>query len=493
MTIGLVRTVLALTFVCFVAAIDPSAQTVTTVANFDGTDGLEPWGSLVQGFDGNLYGASQFGGGGCFGEGCGTVFKLTPGGSLSLLYNFCTGCTAGYIPTGGLTLATNGQFYGTTQAPYGTVFKITPQGKISEVHSFCSQPNCTDGASPYAGVLQATNGSFYGTTFEGGANCPTVNGCGTVFELTPSGVFKTLYSFCSQSNCTDGKDPAANLIQGTDGNLYGTVQWGGACNGCGTFFKIALGGALTTLYQFCSLSNCADGSNPDGTLVQATDCNFYGTTIYGGTNNSGTIFKITPTGKLTTLHTFCSQANCEDGSQPNGSLIQATDGDLYGTTGKGGANCISSGGCGTIFKVTLQGNLTTLYSFCAQPSCADGEFPDTGLTQATSGIFYGGAANGSLVNQCDTFTCGMIYSLSTGLGSFVETLPTSGKVGIKVAILGNNLKGTTSVTFNGVSAVFTVASNTHLTATVPTGATSGLVQVTTSGGVLKSNSKFVVH
>jgi len=232
-----------------------------------------------------------------------------------------------------------------------------------------------------------------------------------------------------------------------------------------------LGGALTTLYSFCSQSGCPDGGGVAG-LVQAANGNFYGTTIAGGAPcianvaGCGTVFKITPSGTLTTLYSFCSQSGCPDGDSPQTGLVQATDGNFYGTTVAGGAN-----GYGTIFKITPSGMLTTLYSPL---------YGSAGLVQATDGNFYGtGAAN--------------FFSLSVGLGPFVKTLPTSGKVGAAVQILGTNLTGATSVTFNGTAAAFTVISPSLISTTVPTGAATGQVQVKTPIGTLLSNAAFVVQ
>ena len=183
---------------------------------------------------------------------------------------------------------------------------------------------------------------------------------------------------------------------------------------------------------------------------------------------------------LTTLYSFCSQTDCTDGVGPVAGLVQTTNGDLYGTT-SGSPDC-----CGTVFKITQSGMLTTLYSFCSQSGCADGLAPDAGLVQATNGDLYGTTNGGGANND------GTVFSLSVGLGPFVETLPTSGSAGAAVKILGTNLTGATSVSFNGVGAVFEVVSSSEITATVPTGATTGSVQVVTPNGTLSSNVPFRV-
>jgi len=463
----------ALFLLCVTTAITSPAQTFTTLKNFNYTDGDDPQGGLVQATDGNLYGTTYGGGA----EGAGTVFKITPSGTLTTVYSFCaqSDCPDGEFPYAALVQATNGSLYGTTTGGGangdGTVFKITTGGALTTLHSF----DGTDGYLPYTALVQATNGNLYGMTVQGGAN-----GDGSIFKITPSGTLTTLYSFCSLSGCTDGKTPLSALVQATNGNLYGTTFVGGA-NGYGTVFKITPSGTLTTLLSFDYTNN---GGNPEAGLVEAANGNLYGTTSDGFApgGNYGTVFKITPSGTLTTLHSFCSLTNCADGYLSDAALVQATDGNFYGTTVVGGTHCIPDGGCGTIFKITPSGTLTTLHSF----DVTDGETPETGLAQDTNGKFYGTTQAGGADNG------GTIYSLAVGLGAFVETQTSSGNVGAVVKILGTGLTGATSVTFNGTAAVFTVASSSEITTTVPTGATTGTVEVTVPGGTLKSNVEFRV-
>jgi len=466
-------------FCAATAIVSQATTTFTTLASFDGTDGSQPlYMAPVQGIDGNFYGTTSEGGA----NGYGTVFKITPSGTLTTLYGFCSqpNCADGQLPYGGLVLAPNGNFYGTTyeggancldEEGCGTVFQITPAGTLTTLYTFCSQAGCADGAHPYAGLALATNGDFYGTTEAAGAHLN-----GTVFKITPSGTLTTLYSFCSQPNCADGAEPHAGLVQATNGNLYGTTTDGGLAD-AGTVFEVTAAGKLTTLHSFCSQAGCTDGQTPLGGLVQAANGNFYGTTSVGGANSYGTVFQITAGGTLTTLHSF----DLTDGAYPYAGLAQATDGNFYGTTEGGGAD-----GGGTIFEITAAGTLTTLYSFCSQSGCTDGEIPLGELLQATNGNFYGttggGGDNGA----------GTVFSLSVGLVPLVETLPTSGKVGAKVIILGNNLKGSTNVTFNGTAAEFSVVSNTEIKTSVPAGATTGFVTVTTPNKELQSNVVFRV-
>jgi uncharacterized repeat protein (TIGR03803 family) len=457
------------------------AQTFTSLHSFNGTDGANPGAvALIQGTSGNLYGTA-FGGGA---NNLGTVFKITPSGTLTRLHSFDG--TDGNGPESGPVQAADGNFYGTTRnggandscdvRGCGTVYKITPSGVLTTLYSFCSQSGCTDGDVPYAALLQAADGNLYGGTTAGGAY-----GYGTIFKITPSGRLTTLHSFDS----SDGASPDGELVQGTDGNFYGTAGAGG--NGYGTVFKMTPSGMLTTLHIFAGYPT--DGDEPLGGLVPAADGSFYGTTYFGGTSNTcsygshvgcGTIFKITQSGTLTTLHSF----DTTDGSGPKSALVQATDGNLYGTTVYGGADCVPAG-CGTVFRVTPSGTLTTLYSFCSQSGCTDGSFA-TSMLQDTNGRFYG------TTNQGGASGDGTVFSFSVGLGPFVETQPTSGKVGAAVKILGTNLTGATSVAFNGTPATFTPSSSL-ITTTVPAGATTGTVQVVTPHGTLSSNVPFRVR
>ena len=478
---------------CAVAPIASPAQTFTSLVSFNGTDGSDPFaGPLAQGFDGNLYGTAVYGPTLCDFDtgtvGCGTVFKLTTDGTLTAIYDFSY---TQWSPQAGLVLGTDGNFYGTTtlggdlsqdqctddlgdNVGCGTVFKITSEGELTTLHSF----DYTDGANPQAELLLAADGNFYGTTLNGGAN-----GYGTIFEITPGGNLTTLHSF----GVSDGSNPATALVEDINGNFYGTA--GGGAYGWGTVFKLAPGGTLTTLYNFCPQPGCSDGSFPNG-LVRAADGNFYGTAGAGGTSafctdtgGCGTIFKITPAGALTTLYNFCSLHKCADGDGPSAGLAEGTDGNFYGTTIEGGSGgCSSTSFCGTVFKVTPGGVLTTLHSF----DVTDGSTPQGSLVQSTDGRLYGTTSNGG------TYRDGTAFRESVGLSPFVEPVPTSGKVGAEVVILGTDLKGATSVTFNSTAATFTVVSNSAITTTVPNGATTGKIQVTTPGGNLTSNLKFRV-
>jgi uncharacterized repeat protein (TIGR03803 family) len=444
------------------AAATAPAQTFTVLTSFQAPGGYHPdFETLVEGY-GVFYGTTLAGAP----DDGGIIFDLFPSGSSGVLVGF--NGTDGGVPSTGLLLGDDARLYGTNGAGgangYGTVFKANPQAiypnnSVVVLHSF----DGTDGAPLVSGLIEAADGTFYGTTYKGGLSGNCESGCGTVFSVTPAGLFTSLHSFAGN----DGAGPYGGVTQGTDGNFYGTTLYGGA-NGHGTVFKIPSSGALTTLYDFCSQASCVDGSQPSGALIQAIDGNFYGTTSQGGTAGYGTVFKITPSGTLTTLISFAGA----NGMYPYAGLVQATDGNFYGTTNG------DPYGNGTIFKVTPAGQLTVLYT-------SDAQFHG-GLIQATDGNFYGTSYAGGLWDD------GAVYSLSVGLGPFVKALPTSGKVGTTILILGTNLSGATSVTFNGVPAQFDQSVPWMIPAIVPAGATTGKIDVTLPSGTLTSNVEFRV-
>jgi uncharacterized repeat protein (TIGR03803 family) len=453
------------------------AQTFSTLASFNGDNGNDPERvSLVQATDGNFYGATFLGG---YYEG-GNVFQVTPAGKLTSLYNFCTqkSCFSSFGgPEAGLVLGADGELYGTTYGGNdsgGTVYKMSIRGNLTTLHNFC-QTNCADGLFPYAPLVQASNGSFYGTTYTGGSYFG-----GVVFQITSTGEFATLYSFCAIADCVDGLYPISGLMQASNGNLYGTTPDGGVY-GKGVVYEITPAGGFKTLYSFCAKVNCADGSYPYAGLVQASDGSFYGTTEAGGTFNYGTVFRITPTGELGVLHSFRGT----DGANPFSAPIQASDGNFYGLTSDYDYSGYPFYG-GTIYELTSAGEFTSLYTFCDAEICT-GDAPHGGLVQGTDGILYG------LTDGGGAFVIdGTAFSYSLNLPPFVGTVPAAGKAGTRVIILGNNLMGSTSVTFNGTPAAFTVVSETEITASVPAAATTGAVQVVTQSGVLNSNPAFQV-
>jgi uncharacterized repeat protein (TIGR03803 family) len=462
------RAAIALAAITFSLAVCAQAQTYTTLASFDGDNGDSPqYGPLVQATNGNYYGTTNSGGthsGGVF-------FEVTPSGKLTDIYNFCrTECAEGEAPWFSPVLGTDGNFYGTTNLGgnsqhAGTIYKITPAGKLTTLYSFCPASPCNDGKFPL-GLTQASNGNFYGVAADDG-----VNNNGTIFEFSRLGVFTVLYSFCAQPNCADGSSPYSSLMQGSNGTLYGTTYEGGAYNR-GTAYEITPTGKFKTIHSFCAEPECVDGDGPLAGLVEDANGNLYGTTFYGGGNSLGTVFEITAANQFILLHSFDNT----DGAYPSSALFSANDGNLYGTT------LSDSTGGGTIFQITAAGKFNSIYTFC---TCM-GAGPFYALLQATDGIFYGTTSGGGASND------GTIFSFSTGLAPLVEPVPIAAKVGARVIILGNNLAGSTAVSFNGTAAAFTVVSDTEITTTVPAGATTGTISVTTSTGTLKSNPAFRV-
>lgn len=450
----------------------------TTLVNFNGTNGAQPFnGALIQGLDGYLYGTTSSGGA----NSSGTIFKVTPAGNLTTIYSFCsqTGCADGSRP-GTLVLAANGVMYGTTEFGganqctvgsqtfgCGTIFQLSPSGVVNTLHNFAG----SDGASPNGSgpLVIGTDGNLYGSTFFGGAG-----NTGTIFKITPGGNLTTLDSFCTGSGCLGGYAPSP-LIQGADGNFYGTTSY--------TMFKVTPQGVGTTLDTIAGSSGYAMYAG----LVQATNGTFYGVASAGGNGTTpscdqsggagdGTVFSLTPGGEEATLYSFL---NSIDGSTPNAALIQATDSNLYGTTACGGAN-----GAGTIFSITPAGAFTPYHSLAAPAGL--GAAVQGGLLQAPDGSFYGTTPADGTNNK------GTVFNFSLGFGPFVQTIPTSAGVGTVIQILGNNLSGSTTVSFNGTAANFTVLSASDIQATVPAGATTGTVTVTTASGTLSSNHVFQV-
>jgi uncharacterized repeat protein (TIGR03803 family) len=356
-------------------------------------DGNGPNGGVIIDPAGNLFGTTENGGANYEG----TVFKLDASGNETVLYNFCSlaNCADGATPLVALVRDASGNLYGTTTGGganfAGTVFKLDTSGNETVLHSFCSG-TCADGSDPDAGLLRDADGNLYGTTESNGGE----NG-GTLFKIDSSGNFSVLYSFCSLSNCVDGGSPRAAPIRDAAGNLYGTTLVGGA-NGDGTVFKLDSAGNFLVLYNFCSLANCADGTNPNAAVIQDAGGNLYGTTYYGGANNQGTVFKLDPEGNFSVLHTFGSLPNDADGAYSPYALLQDTVGNLYGSASGGGTN-----GAGTVFKIDLAGNFTVLHTFGSLPNDPDGTYVDAALILDVAGNLYGTAGGGGTNNGGTVF------------------------------------------------------------------------------------------
>jgi uncharacterized repeat protein (TIGR03803 family) len=361
------------------------------------------------------------------------------------------------LPVGGLTLGTDQRFHGTTyeggSRNHGLVYRLSPTGAMVYEHDF---EGGADGGYPQTPPFQGADGAFYGTT--PGASAAYA---GTVYKIDTSGRYSVLHLFTT----TDGRGPGP-LVQGTDLNFYGTTSIGGQ-NGLGTFFRISSTGNFAVLHDFTS----AEGGGPSLTL--ASDGNFYG--INGGATGNGAVVKITPAGTVTIVYNF---AGGQDGSQPAGGLLEATDGNFYGVLNQGGA-----GGGGTIYRVTPAGVFTKLHDFWV----ASGIYPEGTPMQHTSGKIYGTAYAGGANDD------GVIWEYDPGLAPFVTFLNVYGQVGAKVDILGEYFAAGSVVSFNGVPAQNPVIQSTYIEATVPAGATTGYITVTTPKGTLKSNKPFVVH
>ncbi len=302
---------------------------LTTIVSFNGTNGANPGAGLVKGNDGNLYGTTEYGGT----DTAGTVFKIIPPAAFVSLYSFNRVDGLNVVPLG-LVQGADGFLYGTTYLGgvngNGTVFRITTNGSFSTLAFF----NGTNGANPEASLAQGDDGNFYGTTANGGTN----GGWGTVFQITTNGLLTSLVSF----NGTNGANPFSTLALGPDGLLYGTTSGGG--DGYGTVFKVTKSGQLTILHNF--EGSPVDGDGPDQVgLTQGSDGNFYGTTYAGGLNDAGTVFRIGRSGDYTNIYSFGDSLH---GTQPGAGLVQGNDGNFYGTTSLGGTN-----DNGTLFKLTV--------------------------------------------------------------------------------------------------------------------------------------------
>lgn len=463
--------------VCFAAAFvlqSPRAQATGTLATLHSftikTDPLDgPVPGLARGTDGNFYGTTQYGGiitGSPSGAGDGGIFKITPAGTYTHLHYFSGVDSSGHNadgaePWGGLVQGANGNFYGTTQiggsGGRGTVFMITPAGALTTLHNFSG----ADGDLPLCTLCLASDGNFYGTTYGGGSHSN-----GTIFKMTPGGTLTVLYSFSS----ADGINPWTGLAQGTDGNFYGTCAYGGA-HGSGAVFSITPTGSFTTLYSFSAAGT--EGANPVAPLVQASDGNFYGTTQYGGSAGNGSVFCIAPDGTFTLLYTFSafgSNYTNADGANPAAGLIEGTDGNLYGVAQYGGSN-----GSGTIFSIPLGGGaLTVAYTFAVTYSTstaggvnADGAYGSGNLFQAADGTFFGTCSGGGSSGDGTVFHLYPSGGPIPILGSISPSSVNAGSPGFTMILKGANFVTQSVVKFNGAPITTTFVSSTQLQVFVP--------------------------
>lgn len=463
------------------------AQNVQPLYSFPQSP-VTPYAALVQGPDGNLYGTTWSGGSNYEGS----VFKVTTNGVMTTLYSFSPVAenasnvetnSDGTQPESNLVLGPNGNFYGTAwkggSNGNGAVFEITTNGAFTNLYSFSalttdgyngSRTN-SDGVNPEAGLTLGPDGNFYGTASAGGTN-----GNGTVFRVTPSGVLTTIHSFSAGTydsvNGTytngDGEEPIAGLTLGTDGNLYGATSFGGAFDS-GTLFKITTSGALSVVHTFSILNynsgstglpdTNSDGARPSGALVQASDGNFYGTTVDGGKTGSGTIFQLTPGGVLNTLYTFSAghlviigsedlYTNTE-GAEPYAGLTVGLNGNLYGTASRGGTR-----GSGSLFEITTGGTFTQLLTF----TNANGSNPGGALILASNGNLYGTTGEGGLSGFGTVFTVAPSGAFTT-IFSFADWFGANPYAGLTLGPSGNFYGTTETGGTNGWGSIFEIGTN----------------------------------
>jgi uncharacterized repeat protein (TIGR03803 family) len=486
---------------------DSHGQAITILHRFgDGTvanDGTNPTFALVLGSDGNFYGGTTAGGT----AGDGTIFRMTPQGAVTILHNFGDGSVAndGVSPQG-LMLASDGNFYGTTHtggtANLGTLFRMTPSGIVSILHSFQGAA-ASDGANPQAGLVEASDGNFYGTTQSGGTPSSETQdfpaGQGTIFKITPLGVENLLHSFSDGSVPNDGEFPYDVLIQASDGNLYGTTESGGiTVGGPGIAFQITLAGTYKIIHTFQDGSVANDAANSEAGLVQGPDGNLYGTTHNGGGSvSSGTVFKTTIQGSVTILYGFQDNSIPFTGQFPQGGLLLAKDGNFYGTTPTiTPLPNTNPGKCGTLFQMNPQGRVTFLHNFGDGSIANDGGFPEAQLIEGADGSIYGVTEYGGVINQTAGYGYGTVFKLTLGPPALSSPPTTSGTVATPFSyqITGTNSPTSYAVASNSPSlpAGLTLNTSTGLITGTPTmdaaGTTAVSLTLTNSSG---SNSELL--
>jgi len=367
-------------FVCELALVplsDGEARPFDVLHVFTDTpDGATSNAPVIADKHGNLLGTALQGGA----SNNGAVFEIAAGGKESVLYSFAGG-NDGRRPEAGLVEDKAGNLYGTTNqggpADAGTVFKLAPDGSEAVLYAFSGG---SDGSFPQAALIADKSGNLYGTTTGAGGNGCEGDGCGTLFEVAADGKFSVLHTFTGG----DGASPEGNLISDGQGNLYGTAEGGGA-NGYGTVFELAPDGKLRVLYAF---GGGNDGAYPQAGLIADPAGNFYGTTRDGGGNHGcpdgnygcGTVFKLTPNGAETVLYAF---TGASDGAEPYGGVVADEGGNLYGTTIAGGNEDL-----GVVFKLSWEGKLRSLHIFAGT---SDGAWPEAGVILGKTGELYGTA------------------------------------------------------------------------------------------------------
>ena len=456
-----IRTLCTAAILAFFAAsaVPSQAQipTPTVLYHFrNTTDAIIPTGSIAQGRDGNIYGVSQTGGA----NGHGGIWVITPTGIETLLLSF----TPSFGGCNGLALATDGNFYGTCSNGgannFGLVFKVTPAGVLTDLHDFT---HAVGDAFPTGAPSQGADGNFYGTTGVLNFNC------GNIYRLTPTGAYKNLHTFPTRtSDCFP-----STVVFASDGSFYGTVANSALAGTKGATFKSTTAGGYKIVASFADVT----GSMPRSGVIQASDGKLYGTTIFGAANNAGAIYNRPLTGgAFTDLHSL-KPATDGDGSMND--LLQATNGNFYGASFGGGT------GDGSLYELTSAG----VFSAFLLTGNTTGAQPASALIQHTNGTIYGTTSASGGFSFSGTF-----FSLNIGAAPFVSVVNLSGgKIGTQVGILGQGFTGSSVVKFGGVAATtVSFTGNTFALATIPAGAHTGSVTVTTGASTLTSNKMFNV-
>ena len=447
------------------------AQTPTLLHTFmqTQTDACAPRGNIVQGRDGNMYG----GGGACANNGA--IYKISPAGVESVFFNFpaqWTNCGGA-----GLTLGSDGNFYGACEGGnpatgMGSIFRLTPAGVFTDLHDFDGK---NGDSLPMYPPIQASDGNFYGVSGN------EVQVCGNVYKLTPAGVYKNLHTFVFGNECH-----SSNLVQASDGNLYGTLADCEVVQGAGCVYRISTAGAFKEIHDFAFTT----GQVPCTGLIQGKDGKLYGATQQGAANSNGNIYKMTTAGVAADVHDFnnATDASCVNNVGPPVNLLQVTDGSFYGVNPADGPN-----GNGSIYKLTSAG---VFKAFLFPNPPVDGSLPSSTLIQHTNGLVYGTTPGGGGGSSGCPQTCqGTFFGVATGDAPFVNLEPTQtmGTVGAHVGIFGQGFGSTSVVKFGGVAATsVTRTGTTYLTAVVPGGAHTGAVTVTTGATILTSPQTFRV-
>lgn len=393
------------------------SATQSSPPNVVNSDGASPAARLLVGSDGTFYGTTTTGGN----YGAGNVFSVTSNGIFNDIFDFRSftennGLTDSDFGPNELASAPHGSFFGTTQRggtnQDGTIFKVSPTGQEVDVHIFSAPgENSTnsDGINPSPALVLGPDGNYYGTTQAGGTN-----GTGTIFQLTPNGNFTTVYTFTAYNASSENSDGAMpnSLTLGADGNFYGTCELGGA-NAEGTFFEITTGGTFTLLYSFGATTN--DAAYPQAQMIQAADGNFYGTSANGGAFGAGTVFSASSNGTINLLYSFTGG---DDGGDPMAPLALSSNGNFYGVTDEG------INAAGTIFELTPSGVFGTVFSFPATDANGAntvGTFPQAGLTVGRDGNLYGSCLDGGTNGD------GVIFKFNPNITPpFIITSPVGG-------------------------------------------------------------------